>query len=328
MKRIFICTFFITMFAQSFAQASFAIHKDSNVFVGWATSAEVKRGYINISDTTQTYTSAGVTSNRATFGKPENCLGKSNGQFVSLGDGGSVVLQFSSPIINGEGYDFAVFENALPVPATQKDTLFVELGFVEVSSNGVDYARFPAVSNAPTNAQMNTFDNALWSWYENFAGVFPVFYGYPFDLDDIVDANVDVNNITYVRIIDAVGSLNPDYCTYDSQGNAVNDPFPTPFNTCGFDLDAVGVIHSADAVENHKVTDVDIFPNPASDFLSLNAEKVFSYEIIDVFGKIIISQGKLAENHVVDVSSLANGLYIINMFFDDCRIIKQFEVVK
>ena len=38
--------------------------------------------------------------------------------------------------------------------------------------------------------------------------------------------------------------MNNLYASYDSQGNIINDPFPTPFETGGFDLDAIGVIHS------------------------------------------------------------------------------------
>jgi hypothetical protein len=40
-----------------------------------------------------------------------------------------------------------------------------------------------------------------------------------------------------------VGSINPEYATYDCQGNPVNDPWPTAFASGGMDLDAVGVIH-------------------------------------------------------------------------------------
>jgi hypothetical protein len=40
-----------------------------------------------------------------------------------------------------------------------------------------------------------------------------------------------------------VGSLDDRYATYDVLGNKINDPFPTPFASGGFDLDAVGVIN-------------------------------------------------------------------------------------
>lgn len=307
-----------------------AMHKDSSAFVAWAVSSEVVRGYVNISDTTVTYTDnvSGVTSNRAFFGADENALGKADGQVVSLGDGGYAVLQFDSPIINGVGPDFAVFENAILAPPNQDTITFVELAFVEVSSNGVDYARFPAISNASVSVQIGTFGNVDWRMYENFAGVLPVLYGYPFDLDEINDPNVDVNNITHIRIVDAVGSLDPRYATYDSQGNPVNDPFPTPFHTGGFDLDAVGVIHSLNSVEQQAVVRADIFPNPTNDFVNFSAEGQFSIEIHNALGTNIFSVADCSNEYFLDVSAFVPGIYFVSFVFYDCRIVKKLEIVK
>lgn len=69
-------------------------------------------------------------------------------------------------------------------------------------------------------------------------------YGTPFELDEIPDNPLlNKNNITHVRIIDVIGTIDPEYCTYDSEGHIVNDPWPTAFASGGMDLDAVGVIH-------------------------------------------------------------------------------------
>jgi len=48
-----------------------------------------------------------------------------------------------------------------------------------------------------------------------------------------------------VKVIDVIGTIDPQYASRDSFGNIVNDPYPTPFGSCGFDLDAVGVINQA-----------------------------------------------------------------------------------
>ena len=47
-----------------------------------------------------------------------------------------------------------------------------------------------------------------------------------------------------MRIIDVVGSINPEYGSVDRDSNLINDPWPTNFAQSGFDLDAVGVINS------------------------------------------------------------------------------------
>ena len=54
---------------------------------------------------------------------------------VSLGDGGEAVLYFNPPIKNGSGADFAIFENGF-------QDHYMEFGFVEVSSNGLDFFDF------------------------------------------------------------------------------------------------------------------------------------------------------------------------------------------
>ena len=211
---------------------------DVSVFVGWATGITVERGLKKIDDPSQGYVS---------HGSPNDALGFPQAQYqaidgvVSLGDGGVAVLMFDNPIANGPGYDFAVFENAL------NDT-FLELGFVEVSSDGVHYERFPVISLTQTESQVPPFGYASvvdTTNIHNFAGKYRGGYGTPFDLEELSGLNdyVDVAEIRYVRVVDAVGTLLNGYERYDSQGNIINDPWPTDFSTGGFDLDAVGVIH-------------------------------------------------------------------------------------
>ncbi len=326
---IFLLFASLSLVAQEYSN-SVAVHKDSSAIVAWATSVEVVRGYINISDTSFTYTDnpSGVTSNRAFYGEPNNGTGIADGEYVSLGDGGMATLQFDSPIVNGEGPDFAVFENALLTPPGQDILSFVELAFVEVSSDGEYFARFPAVSRASATTQIGTFGAVEWNAYDNLAGNLPVFYGTPFDLDDITDENVDLNNITHIRLIDVVGSINPDYGTYDSQGNIINDPFPTPFHTSGFDLDAVGVIHSLNAVAENSLIDINVFPNPAFDYVNLSADDDFSVEIYDIMGKTVEKIVEKTNFQILNLSEFNVGIYFIAFEFENCRIVKKIEILR
>lgn len=218
---------------------STAISKDSSIIKSWANGIEIYRGLIKIDDPSATYNG----SNIATFGSPSNALNIANGNsydVVSLGDGGITTLTFNRPIINGNGYDFVVFENSFSDD-------FLELAFVEVSSDGVRFVRFPAVSLTQTHTQIGGFATLNPTNLHNLAGKYRQGFGTPFDLQELVDSiGLDVNNIRFVRIIDVVGNIDDAFCTYDSQGNKINDPWPTPFNSCGFDLDAVGVINQAD----------------------------------------------------------------------------------
>ncbi len=309
------------IYAQEFPAGTNAIHKDSLVISGWATHVDVVRGYINISDTTKTYTEGGITSNKAWFGTPENATGQANGQLVSFGDAGYAIARFAYPVSNGPGADFAVFSNAMFSPSNQTAKAFVELAFVEVSSDGINYERFPAISNMQYHTQISSFQTVEWNLYENFAGIYPVFYGVPFDLDDIPGETVDKNNITHIKIIDAIGCINPDYASYDSQGNIVNFAWPTPFHTGGFDLDAVAVINSGNTINQNIRDEISVYPNPAKDFVIINNAENSEISIYNINGSKVLS-GKLNNNRI-DIENLPAGVYFISIADKDYNTTKK-----
>ncbi len=257
---------------------STAIHKDSSIFVAWATNCTVQRGYQDISNPSLGFASVGDST--MALG-----IAGSNG-VVSLGDGGSAILTFENPIKNGPGWDFAVFENAF-------NDNFLELAFVEVSSDGMNYFRFPPTSNTQTTTQIGPFDNAGDATkINNLAGKYRTQYGTPFDLEELSGiVGLDVNNITHIKIIDVVGSINPLYATYDINNNPINDPFPTPFASGGFDLDAVGVIHQQTTSlneMNHEIS-FTVYPNPISKNQRLNikcSEKINKMIISNPIGEV------------------------------------------
>ncbi|HEX3725390.1 MAG TPA: PEP-CTERM sorting domain-containing protein [Pirellulales bacterium] len=212
---------------------STAIANSSSAFVEWAGGYEnLVRGPIDIANPAEGVASAG---------DPSFALGPADGNsghIVSLGDGGQITLTFAAPITNGAGADFAVFENGF------SDT-FLELAFVEVSSDGSDFVRFPAVSLTPTTSQVAPFGALDPTNLDNLAGKYRAGFGTPFDLSQVAGLSplVDVSDIRFVRIVDVVGSIDPAYGTQDSLGNLVNDPYPTAFASGGFDLNGVGAIH-------------------------------------------------------------------------------------
>lgn len=280
-----------------------AIHKDSAIFVNWANNALIERGWQNAADTSLGKTTAGTTN---------DVLGKAgvNG-VVSLGDGGTAILTFSAPIKNGVGADFAVFENSF-------NDSFLELAFVEVSSDGINFFRFPSHSLTQNSVQLDNSAVMDATNINNLAGKYRAQYGTPFDIEELTGiAGLDVNNITHVKIVDAVGSIAPEFARYDSFSNIINDPFPTPFPTGGFDLDAVGVIHqqTVTITENEELIQ-QVYPNPFENYLHIqlknNTQQVY-YEIISISGKQILS-GKLVDDSTISTETLPNGIYFLKVF--------------
>lgn len=291
-------------------QGTSAMHKDSSAFIAWATACEVIRGRLDIADPSSGVASAGTAS---------MALGQPGAGIVSLGDGGTATLTFSDPVANGSGPDFAVFENAFEASGLA----FLELAFVEVSSDGVNFFRFPSVSLSDESVQKENGDVTDARKINNLAGKYLANYGTPFDLEELKDIpGLDVNHITHIRIIDVVGSIDPAYATYDALGNKINDPYPTAFPSGGFDLDAVGVIHTATSTgialfKNDRR--LGIYPNPVQqtqDFfidVQIPAHQEFTVQIYDFAGQLLKEDRSGAQKLHVPSGELAAGVYLIKL---------------
>ncbi len=278
-----------------------AMYKDSSAFVSWANTCVVARGYQDIAVTSGGFANVGLDSN--------GTKKASVNPVVSLGDGGIAILTFTSPITNGTGYDFAVFENSF-------NDVFLELAFVEVSNDGINYFRFPATSNTQTLTQIGPFDNTGDATkLNNLAGKYRGNYGTPFDLQELQSVvGLNINNITHVKIIDVVGNINAPYATYDKNNNPVNDPYPTAFGSGGFDLDAVGVINQL-AVGLSELellpASIVVYPNPTKDVVSVLTDKfqIKGLALTDINGKLI----KETTDSKIDLLDLESGMYFLHI---------------
>ncbi len=253
---------------------STAIPMSSNAIVAWAD------GYTNVQY------GADVAEGWKT---PVKALGPATGtsfDVVVLGRRGQITLTFSQGISDGAGFDFAVFENSV-------SDSFLELGWVEVSSDGTNFVRFPSYSY--TDDPVAAFGTVDPTFIHGFGGKYRQGYGTPFDLaelqlvadaiqagshsfsSDYVSAftnnfpSLDVSNVQYVRIVDIAG----DGLDLDSEGFSIYDPYPTSI-TAGFDLDAVGVMNqpapsglaqhiSFDAIPHQKLTFGSVALNAVAD---------------------------------------------------------------
>ncbi|MBN1911468.1 MAG: PEP-CTERM sorting domain-containing protein [Pirellulales bacterium] len=203
------------------------------------------------------------------FAHPEKALGPVTGNHadvVCLGDmtadelaawranpatnhgPGRITLSFARAITNGTGPDFAVFENGLISQggAGAAGQLLAELAYVEVSTNGADFVRFPSVSQtASPVAPYGTIDSTdVYNLAGKHANGNGFSWGTPFDLNDLADEPavvaglVDLAEIHFVRMVDIPG----DGSFVDSLDQPVYDAWPT-WGSGGLDLEAVGVLH-------------------------------------------------------------------------------------
>ncbi|MBP5495583.1 MAG: T9SS type A sorting domain-containing protein [Bacteroidales bacterium] len=290
-----------------------AIAANDNQFVAWATGVVLTRGPQMITNPTGPLASHGTETEAIGPATMNNSM-----EAVSLGDGGSALLTFERPIRNGEGPDFVVFEN-------DNIGTFLELAFVEVSSDGEHFVRFPATSLTPTDEQVGSFGSVDPTFINNLAGKFKIGYGTPFDLEELADsANIDLDSIVYVRVIDVIGTIDPQYATYDAFGHIVNDPWPTNFASSGFDLSGVGVIHQKPVgIENHEMSRVYAYPNPCTSTLYIINENAERIELYNMNGQLleVVNDG---DTHVtLNMQSYPAGLYMLKVGNGVQKILKK-----
>jgi hypothetical protein len=211
--------------------------------------------------------------NQPAFSQQSKALGGPRGgglsqqslDVLNLGVGGDLTLGFDNgPVVrtitNQPGADFIIFENAF-YAGGNANTSMAELIFVEVSSDGTNFARFP-VESATANpvGPFGTIDPANVS---GFGGVHPVFAnvdtnatdpfdpaaagGDAFDLSAlstnplVTGGLVNLNAVRYVRLVDVLG----DGSLTDRLGRPIYDATDNTEETGngGADVDSVAVLH-------------------------------------------------------------------------------------
>jgi hypothetical protein len=191
-------------------------------------------------------TGGGIFAKDNVLGGPQGGgLGAGSLDVLTLGEGGDVTLGFDLTLADGPGADLTVFENGFLIGGGP--SVFAELFFVEVSTDGATFARFPsryAGSGSPMGA------------YRGIGGGMPVIAdvttglvdaldplfsgGEALDLADlaqepaVLSGAVDLGAVHFVRLVDPLPGA--------------TDSFGTPIAAGGgSDVDAVAVLNSAGA---------------------------------------------------------------------------------
>lgn len=214
--------------------------------VAWSATATAQDRFATTIVDFQQGPGGGLFDPAALLGGPRGLgFGAGSLDVLTLGVGGQVTLGFDVTITNGPGADFLVFENGFEAGGG----LFAEVAFVEVSTNGTDFARMPTRYNGAPGP----FPPLLYGTFSGLAGGIPVLAnvdtneidpfdpvvagGEAFDLAELRDhplvtaGTVDLQAIHYVRLVDMVEGTD-----IDSEGTVIWDAGAA-------DFDAVAVIH-------------------------------------------------------------------------------------
>jgi hypothetical protein len=296
MRLLIIFLAFSTLLsAQPYAPAagqagSRAIHKDSSLIDSWAQLCFIERGYLDIDQK-----SLGL----ASYGDSTAASAYADGQVVSLGDSGRATFILSSPLADIAGADFAIFENSF-------SDSYLELAFVEVSSDGQRFVRFPAISLSPVISQTGSFGSTDPGNIYNLAGKYRANFGQPFDLFELKDSTaVNIQAISHIRLVDVIGSIDSAHASYDSGGNLINDPYPTAFASGGFDLDALAFLKTTTiGLKNLRTPIAIAYPQPASNYIIV--DQASSLKIYSFGGMLICASAEQRINF-----NMTAGFYLL-----------------
>lgn len=226
-----------------------------------------------------------VDPNRALGGPQGGGLASGSLDIVALGTGGSLTLGFDVTIVDGPGADFIVSENSFSFTAPNE--VWAEVALVEVSTDGVNFARFPTRYSGPLGP-LPTFGSSRMGTFSGMCGGMPGVAnvvtnavspfdpvragGEALDLADlagdplVLAGTVDLQAIHYVRFIDLEEGVHA-----DSFGALIWDHGGA---TGSADIDAVSVIHYSGGVPaNGPIVD-----------LSIDAQGYLVFELGDADG--------------------------------------------
>jgi len=187
---------------------------------------------------------------------------------------GSITLKFATDISDGTGPDFAVFGNAFDLNGV--NSVFAKLAYVEVSSDGVNFVRFPSVdTNAkPTGTSwpyMTSDPTKIYNLFGKTSNSYGLSWGVPFDLaqlatsPQVVAGTLDLQHVRYVRLVAVVGNGS----NKDAYNHTIFDPWLTS-GSPGPEVQAIGVLHAPASfiVWANGITNVNLrtpSSNPAND---------------------------------------------------------------
>lgn len=79
------------------------------------------------------------------------------------------------------------------------------------------------------------------------------------------------------------------------------------------------------------VKDLKIYPNPSSNLLILNISNFndikLDFEILDINGKILITEKNLKHENIIDITSFSNAVYFLKINHEN-EAIKTFKIIK
>jgi hypothetical protein len=128
---------------------------------------------------------------------------------------------------------------------------------------------------------------------------------------------LNINAVTHIRIVDVIGAISGSG-SRDAAGRRINDPFPTPFPSSGFDLDAVGVLHMAPTaiIGQNGLSAIAVYPNPAGAAITISIPEEAgkgSLTLFDMAGRQLLTRSLSPGAMLIPLDGFSPGSYYLTI---------------
>lgn len=229
-----------------------------------------------------------------------------NSGVVTLNGSGGSNYQWSGGVTNGVPFS---------VSSTQSFTL---IGEDALGCLGTDVVTVTIQSNVASTQVVNACESYTWidgNTYTASTNTPAWMLSTTAGCDSLVTLNLTVNNSSSSSITaTAVNSYTAPSGAIFTTSGVYTDIIP---NAVGCDsIITINLTVSALGIDEHELDAIHVYPNPTSDFLSIqfNEDVSESYiQLIDALGRIVLVTKVQAKEIKLDVSKLEPGVYYINI---------------
>ena len=248
------------------------------------------------------------------------------------GEGALATLTYEGEILGSAVIENGVANITFEAPGTTGIATLTVFGYNKKTSisevSVVDGGLPPTMCPEPKNFKgVNYFDGdeigARLSWdkvdYEYELDRFEISRSTNDVIYMVVQRIINTPSITHYEVVDVVDYR--DHYYYKIQAIYVNG--------CESEFDKIEVdVIGDDAVDENIGDDVALYPNPTSGNVNIKAESMRQITVYNVTGQVVMTQTVDADEVVLDMSLLNNGMYMVNIITDNGNIVKVLNVLR
>jgi hypothetical protein len=195
----------------------------------------------------------------------------------------------------------------------------------------VDYTRSPATTSSPAIDPLFSCTEIIDP--DGNSGQ----YGYYWTGSPLKDGPTPYTDAVYICFGKAQGKMNDKLMDVHGAGAQRNDPksgnaadYPQFFGPQGdvrYVYNFVRCVRNVDgatSINNSSIeNNINIYPNPASDFIRISTEDIYNIQIMDISGKVLVQTQMFDNTETININILNSGIYIMKLYNDKETISKK-----